>query len=290
MLFGELHGKPEPGKKPSAGFIKNLMEVKLIEYKIECMIEVNEYPTYKSMGRPTDKDNSINWLRRYMHDCLPAYAGQAQNLSKSECPANVHFSWIDPSNSSELTRKLYNGARISNDKYLAFHLVEDDDMFYHMIGGAKPANYPTWPHPPSHTRALDDLTDADLGSVKSQIPSGRLIQECAKLVNRDDREMYKLFRKQWDAVDKNLTQRLGPVGARTMSDKAWWVSRFAVDAFTVCRILRNNNAQEEKGWRQFYIVYEGAWHVQNVTRMLKANGYKAFVDLRTAHSQETWYE
>ena len=60
---------------------------------------------------------------------------------------------------------------------------------------------------------------------------------------------------------------------RTRDENARHLQRFAMDAFTLCRIMRTNKSAEP-GWRKNYIVYVGNHHAKNLSYMLKQRGFQ----------------
>ena len=56
----------------------------------------------------------------------------------------------------------------------------------------------------------------------------------------------------------------------------FFLQRFFVDIFTVCRLLKRNTRSEEDAWFKNVVIYSGEWHTTNVRRILRALGYTEY--------------
>ena len=254
VIFGEAHGTLRAGMQRVVPAFENLLR-DMKPAKIDFMIEARDWSTLTL--NPLLSDNEItqmNEARIWIMRCVHAHDPEV-------CPENVRFSWLDPYAHSKISKLIHKDGRPSKEVtrkqwsgYVRHRVKNEKDLRRYLLGSSEGR----------------DRTDY---AAEESIGDGpeRLKKECDKTL--------PVLKKRWIEFAMEHFRTLE--NARYAHDwskdeylnlQAYLMQRYAMDVFTICRIMKDNANAD--GFRRFYIIYEGAWHAKNQTKMLEDLGFR----------------
>lgn len=243
VILGETH-KQNGGSNwiPVSDFLMKLLE-KLRDFSVEFMIE--DHDADPCVFEPDDVQ--MTRVRELVRPCMPTKA--TRWLNSANCSKHVHYSWLDVQRGGNTVgEQIFNYAHakedelqqdwLKRDRTLQQKLQSEDDVRYFLLGG---------------TRA---------GAPSGEAPSLRLQSQCAKAgINLN-------------LIHDSFQEVLREDQTSTMQRQAYLAQRFAMDAYTICRLFRRPSHPQKRA-RENYLIYEGFWHLRNQVRMLRKLGFRA---------------
>ena len=219
-------------------------------YSAEITIEDHD-----ASAEPLETDGvQMNQVRDMVRPCMPK---NKRFGFVARCAKNVHYSWLDVQRGLDASGKDTAGERIfqyshsdaahrrtdwlGHDAELREQLQTEDDVRFFLLGGERSGT----------------LAQAQVH------PSLQLQMQCAKA------------RVHLPLIHDTFQEVLQDEQATTLQRQAYLAQRFAMDAYTVCRLFRRATDARTRP-RENYLIYEGFWHLRNQVRMLKRLGFRAW--------------
>ena len=241
VIFGERHGVKEAGKQSLKESFIHLLHI-LKPAKVDLMVEMREWKR-RNKERKSFGVTEIQKVRDWADHCIHHEEDEKDFVLPKSCPAYVRFSWLDPYGYTDVSEPIFDAPNKGETtsgwpSHVRERIKTTDDLFTHLMG----------------------FKGATGGSRRRE---DRVGSECAKAGISES-----FVRKHWQSLYGKNNLML----AAAADD----MQRFAMDVFTVCRIIRTST----RGWRRLFIIYEGAWHADNTTTMLKDLGFYVKLDWR----------
>ena len=250
IIFGEEHTDHKPRHSKPVDLMKKLCQ-HLQDYNIEFMLEDVD-TTELDLDTDDELVGSIDAIRAWADPCYPR--NKEEDPSRG-CPKNVRFSWIDPemSEGTDINKHM---DFIMNPETVPFRNYPDD------LKKLVPFNEIGKTHQYGDGTFGEKYIYDEFYGEKAK----RLEQECNKASPPIKLQALKALVQDVDQHEEADDHNRHLDRERIITFRMMNIQRITMDAFTLCRIMRPPDAP---GWKENYIVYEGAWHCANLVALLE---------------------